>query len=367
MVGKNSAKPHSEPPKLKWHKSSIWLLTPPLVLLMLTLAWSNISRMRGDTNEVLRKLSLTYPVGPVIISPNGEMVAAGEGHVTAQVRVWDFQTSRLLYSIKTNHTSGVGLIAFSPDNRTIATSDLQDGNQLFLWDVKNGKRKGQLIGAQWLTNSLFFSPDGAFLINAGRNRNATVEIWDVATGRLLRTLTESPTGSAFAFPMSDSKTMLVVSNSGVKLRDLRTYQLLRSFSSSGSNTKEYLNAALSPDEKTLAVGTRNSQGSAEFIELWDVQRGRRRLLLPENIGNRKAPQNSLLQSLAFSPDSEVIASSSSGEPVKLWDTRTGLIVNTLKSEAHSLAFSPDGKTLAVGAQREVHLWKVDALLKGGGQ
>lgn len=364
MADKNSTKPHRESLKLKWHRSSVWLLAP-FILLMLALVWSNISKTR-DANAVLRKLTF-YAAGPVAISPNGEMVAAGEGHVTAQVRVWDLQTGRILNTFKTDNNAGVGLIAFSPDNGTIATSDWNGGNQLFLWDVKTGNRKGQMIGAQWVTQCLFFSLDGSLLINAGGNRRATVEIWDVSTSRLLHTLTESPTGSAFAFPMPDSRTMLVVSNNGVKLHDLRSSQLLRSFSPSSGNTKEYLKAALSSDGKTLALCTRLSQGRAETTALWDVQTGKLRHSWQENTGNKKGPWRGAVQALTFSPDSRLLSTSSNGQPVRLWDVQTGLLQGTLKAEAQSLAFSPDGKTLAVGAQREVQLWKVDALLKRGSQ
>ncbi|MBW3636686.1 MAG: hypothetical protein KY445_09520 [Armatimonadetes bacterium] len=362
MVDENSPKPYNIASRHKWH---VWLLTLPLILLIVAFAWSRISKT-GDANAVLRKLTL-YAVGPVAISPNGEIIAAGEGHVTAQVRVWDLQTGRILNTIKTDNNAGVGLIAFSPDNGTIATSDWNGGNQLFLWDVKTGNRKGQMIGDQWVTQCLFFSSDGKYLVNSGRNRKATVEIWEVSTRRLLRTLTESPTGNAFAFPMTDNRTMLVVSNNDVRLRDLRSYRLIRSFSLGSGDTKEYLKAAFSSDGKTLALCTRLSQGGAETTELWDVKTGTLRHSWQENAGNKNGPWRGAVQSLAFSPDSELLSSSSKGEPVRLWDVQSGLVRATLKAEAQSLAFSPDGKTLAVGTQREVQLWKVDALLKKGSQ
>ena len=37
--------------------------------------------------------------------------------------------------------------------------------------------------------------------------------------------------------------------------------------------------------------------------------------------------------LAFSPDGKVLTSTSGGKPVKLWDTGTGTVLETLKTDA----------------------------------
>ncbi|PQV62415.1 WD40-like Beta Propeller Repeat [Abditibacterium utsteinense] len=295
------------------------------------------------------------------------MIAAGERHTHAEVGIWNFQTGLLLASIKTNHNGGVGQTAFSPNNNTLATSDLHDGNQIFLWNTKTGGTKNRLIGDQWLISSLFFSPDGALLINAGHNRSATVEIWDVSNGKLLQTLIESSTGTAFAFPMLDGKTVLIISNRGIKLRDLRNRKILRSFSLSGISARELLKVALSPEGKFLALTTRLSQGGAETTELWSVAAGQLVHRWQENIGNKNSNGQSSVQALAFSPNSKFLASSSNDASIKLWDTLTGKLRGSLNIQAQSLAFSPDGETLAIATQREVQLWKVDALLKGTSQ
>ena len=65
-------------------------------------------------------------------------------------------------------------------------------------------------------------------------------------------------------------------------------------------------------------------------------------------------------SIAFSPDSQTLASSSDDETVRLWDVNTATLKSTLTGHTkriNSIAFSPDGTILAGGSSdKAVHLW-----------
>ena len=64
--------------------------------------------------------------------------------------------------------------------------------------------------------------------------------------------------------------------------------------------------------------------------------------------------------MSFSPDGTRLASGSYDKTVKLWDTRTGGEVRTLRghtSLVFSVSFSPDGTRLASGSgDNTVKLW-----------
>jgi WD40 repeat protein len=345
---------NSEHPKRRWRLSETRLFVTPLLVLSLVFGWTKYSEWAKSRQEK-QTLPAFYIASALAFSPDNSILAGGEGSASAALKLWHLKKGNLLHTIKTNHNAAVWRLAFSPDSKMVATVGHSDG-RLFLWDVETANKSGQLMGAQSETNSLFFSPDGKLLIAAGEN--STVEIWNVPTRTLLH-MVQEPGGKMFAALLPNGKTLLTTSNSGIKLRDLRTSKLLLTLS--GSSGKECLKATLSPNGKTLALGTRPGQGQAETIELWDVQNGKLLRTLPENQGLQGASWNSALQALAFSPDSKVLASSSANQEIRLRDVQTGKVLHTLQPYASSLAFSPDGKTLAAGCQREVYLWNLEAL------
>ena len=69
-----------------------------------------------------------------------------------------------------------------------------------------------------------------------------------------------------------------------------------------------------------------------------------------------------VRSVAFSPDGKTVASGSQDKTVRLWDTDTGELKQTISKHAGtvwSVAFSPDGNTLASATERGyVDVWDI---------
>jgi hypothetical protein len=76
------------------------------------------------------------------------------------------------------------------------------------------------------------------------------------------------------------------------------------------------------------------------MKLWDTRTGQELLTLRGHAER--------VLSVAFSPDGQRLASASTDQTIKLWDARTGQELLTLRMHAHgvdSVAFSPDGQKL----------------------
>jgi WD40 repeat protein len=146
-----------------------------------------------------------------------------------------------------------------------------------------------------------------------------------------------------------------------------------------ANSNKYLMIGLgfSPDGKTFAgissyVDEKGRGMWGGPVRLWDVQTGQERTTLVDN--------HTRLPDIAFSPNSDLLATEDGNGGLKLWDVNTGkewaaFEVSRIETISHwrpNFAFSPDGQTLAFETRSEtaVTLWDLTenrewALLSGG--
>lgn len=331
------------------------------------------------------------PYAPIAYSPDGRTLALGG----ETVQIYDTIDYSLRREIDTGGT--VLSIAFSPDSRTILTSNrfgYDTVYQVALWDVETGTQE-TVFAERGVFSNLRFSPDGTLAsgIWVGDCCFATV-IWDITSGDTLfagdiEVLADdarvgfSPdsgwlavadqTGSLTLWDI-DSQTALqtavVDGNSrdsyprlltfireGTALVTLSPSGILRIFNvPSLSLIREYqleqwiASAQVSPDGTQLVFADDESNISLVSIETGGVIRQRENLSVQDPV-------------VAFQPGGRLLASGGTHGDIWLWDIDTGERVATLRSHnpVLDIAFSPDGQLLASGNNGTAIVWDVSRL------
>ena len=316
-------------------------------------------------------------------SPDGKHLLLGTEHGSAML--WDAGSGRLVQTFE--HTK-VGehttfgrdvTVVFSPDGTRVLTGGRGEKTAK-LWDAATGQliqsfgesTEGIDKDLKWV--SLAFSPDGTRVLTGPKgygNRvvasgNTSLSLWEVATGRLIRTMEGDPRGVAFA-AFSQDGTLIVTSgdkrgHNALNFWDLETGRLIRTrgFVAEGELVP-FTVLAISDDGARVVSGGRNDWLlRADVLRLWDVPTGR---MLHAFVG--QVP----VHSVAVSSDGTLLLSgvgdkSCCGDTIGLWEAATGRLASSksLESSSHAtVGFSPGGARAVSLSRTDSEFKLLDAL------
>lgn len=333
------------------------------------------------SGEMRRELPIPFGlIDSLHFSPDGKALAAA-GCWDRAVCVWDTATGKEIRPCVRHH-GAVAAAALSPDGRIAATGG--DDPVVRLWEAGSARLLHELRGHRGRVAALAFAPDGAVVASGGHDR--TVRLWNARTGEELRKLAEHQYGiAALAFSLdgrvlATAEGMESVFVSGarhrdgaVRLWDVRTGRQLRSLEAKEGRVNAL---AFSPDGALLATAGLDDKD----IHLWDPLTGReinRLHSVPDPASARGLFEG--VVALAFAPDGQTLAAVSFyewksnltftqkdddlGRMLRVWELSTGrerYALRQPRNEITSAAFSPDGRTLILGQRDgDVFLW--DAL------
>jgi len=238
------------------------------------------------------------------------------------------------------HSDAVGGVAFSPDGLMLASGSKDKTIQI--WDLATGKSIRTFEGDSSTIWSVAFDSNGTRL--ATGTGFWRVMLWDMKTGQSIRSLDHA--ASVWSVAISHDG-QLIASGSGDKTTKIWDAENGRLIHNLPDHTDFVYSVAFSPDDKTLVSASKDNK-----ITIVDVATGR---LLKTVDGH--ADQ---VRSVAISPDGQTLVSGSYDESIKIWNLETGELIRSLKGHSDdivSVAISPDGKFIASGSKdKTIKIW-----------
>jgi len=264
-----------------------------------------------DVSTGRRILSVGKDGFGVAVSRDGTRIATAGTKIT----VFDRATSKELLSLPGNNY-GVMPVALSADGTRLAFAD-NDVPGLSILDIGTGATVS-LKGQHERYGALAFSPDGKRLA-AGCHEYGMdpcpIKIYDSRTGEQLSDLKAHHRAILGLVFSSNGKVLASVGNDGLALCNLADGHLRFIPAEAAPQTPSAANRswslAMSPDDKSIAVGT------DESIQLIDAARG--------EIVREIYPTGHMVWGVAFSPSGPILGSISGSGPraLEFWKTTDG--------------------------------------------
>ncbi len=229
----------------------------------------------------MRRASQT--INSVAYSPDGALIAGGCQDAT--IRLWDARTGKETRQIK-GHGAGVTSVVFSPDGKTLAAGSTD--KTIGLWETATGSAVRSFAGHQSDVFAVAFSPDGKKLVSASfkkqslgissfassyepkpfLDKDSSLRIWDVASGKSLRILAGPENGAHSLVCAPDGKTLAALGpDNTVHLYDMATGQELWKL---GGKIPWVRGAVFADKGRTLITAGDTA------IQTWDTATGKER-------------------------------------------------------------------------------------------
>ncbi len=294
-----------------------------------------------DKPELILQTGHTRSANAVAFSPDNRWLASGGKDNV--IKIWDLATGNVLRTLY-GHTSNVNALAVSPDGKLLASGsgDINDKRDLGtftqggvvgrtdttvrIWRVQTGQQLQVLRGHELPIGAVAFSGDGHALTSVSGD---AVKVWDVSAGTEVRSQ-KTEYGKSGMEKLSSMDSFGCLFGCGNKERKQES-QRLKNFKLSASKI------SVSSNGQVAGVGQPD-----KAVKIYDAQSGRELRDL-----SFKAIPDAENSSVAFSSDARLVAFAKTSETVSVQEMATGRelygISTGFSKTPQRVQFSTDGR------------------------
>lgn len=242
--------------------------SPREPLLAFTTVPSNTIRLYDlTTQQIVHELPLEGACYGLAFSADGTtLVGTAMGHLT----VWNVEDGKQVGAHAIAYGSNAHTRSLVVDQRHDMAIYGEAESYISSVDLKTGRRRWQVKGANELLMALALSGDGEVLASCEGFEDSTIRLWDAASGKELGRLEGHQGWIGDVLFLPDNQTLVSASaDQTVRLWDVSDPNQGRLLHTFRGHTAEAWRLAMLPDGRTLVSGAKDGS-----INVWDLEKPR---------------------------------------------------------------------------------------------